>query len=186
MNKLSNIRESLREATLGDEAVIVKQMLEHLDVDEALRQSTVDMAASWVREMRASGDPGLMESFLAEYGLSTQEGVALMCMAEAYLRVPDNKTLDDLIQDKISPQNFGDHLGHSSSLMVNASTWGLMLTGSVLSDSDQRGLLPSLQKVVRRAGEPIIRVAVKRMMKMMGGQFVLGEDIETAIDNGSD
>ena len=146
MNKLSNIRESLREATLGDEAVIVKQMLEHLDVDEALRQSTVDMAASWVREMRASGDPGLMESFLAEYGLSTQEGVALMCMAEAYLRVPDNKTLDDLIQDKISPQNFGDHLGHSSSLMVNASTWGLMLTGSVLSDSDQRGLLPSLKK----------------------------------------
>ncbi len=186
MNKLSDIRESLREATLGDEAVIVKQMLEQLDFDEALRQSTVDMAASWVREMRASGEPGLMESFLAEYGLSTQEGVALMCMAEAYLRVPDNKTLDDLIQDKIAPQNFGDHLGHSSSLMVNASTWGLMLTGSVLSDSDQRGLLPSLQKVVRRAGEPIIRVAVKRMMKMMGGQFVLGEDIESAIDNGSD
>ncbi|MCL4110430.1 UNVERIFIED_CONTAM: hypothetical protein GTU68_022312 [Idotea baltica] len=159
-------------------------MLDNINIDPELSQSTVDMAASWVREMRASGEPGLMESFLAEYGLSTQEGVALMCMAEAYLRVPDNKTLDDLIQDKIAPQNFGDHLGHSSSLMVNASTWGLMLTGSVLSDSDQRGLLPSLQKVVKRAGEPIIRVAVKRMMKMMGGQFVLGEDIESAIENG--
>ncbi len=185
MSKLSDIRETLRAATLGDEAVVVKQMLDNLDIDEALRQSTVDMAASWVRDMRASGDPGLMESFLAEYGLSTQEGVALMCMAEAYLRVPDNKTLDDLIQDKIAPQNFGDHLGHSSSLMVNASTWGLMLTGSVLSDSDQRGLMPALQKVVKRAGEPIIRVAVKRMMKMMGGQFVLGESIESAIENGS-
>ncbi len=185
MSKLLDIRKTLRASTLGDEAVVVKHMLDNIDIDEALRQSTVDMAASWVREMRASGEPGLMESFLAEYGLSTQEGVALMCMAEAYLRVPDSKTLDDLIQDKIAPQNFGDHLGHSSSLMVNASTWGLMLTGSVLSDSDQRGLLPSLQKVVKRAGEPIIRVAIKRMMKMMGGQFVLGEDIESAIENGS-
>ena len=181
---LKDIRKTLRASTLGDEAVVIKYMLDNLGIDADLRQSTVDMAASWVREMRASGDPGLMESFLAEYGLSTQEGVALMCMAEAYLRVPDNKTLDELIEDKIAPQNFGDHLGHSSSLMVNASTWGLMLTGSVLSDSDQRGLLPSLQKVVKRAGEPIIRVAVKRMMKMMGGQFVLGEDINSAIDNG--
>ncbi len=186
MSTLLNIRDSLRSATLGDEEVVIKDMLDNINIDPDVCQSTVDMAASWVREMRASGEPGLMESFLAEYGLSTQEGVALMCMAEAYLRVPDNKTLDDLIQDKIAPQNFGDHLGHSSSLMVNASTWGLMLTGSVLSDSDQRGLLPSLQKVVKRAGEPIIRVAVKRMMKMMGGQFVLGEDIESAIDNGSD
>ncbi len=181
---LKDIRKTLRASTLGDEAVVIKYMLDNLGIDADLRQSTVDMAASWVREMRASGDPGLMESFLAEYGLSTQEGVALMCMAEAYLRVPDNETLDDLIEDKIAPQNFGDHLGHSSSLMVNASTWGLMLTGSVLSDSDQRGLLSSLQKVVKRAGEPIIRVAVKRMMKMMGGQFVLGEDINSAIENG--
>ncbi len=184
MSSLTSIRKKLRSSTLGDEAAVVKHMLINLGVDADLRQSTVDMAASWVREMRASGEPGLMESFLAEYGLSTQEGVALMCMAEAYLRVPDNETLDDLIEDKIAPQNFGDHLGHSSSLMVNASTWGLMLTGSVLSDSDQRGLLSSLHKVVKRAGEPIIRVAVKRMMKMMGGQFVLGEDINSAIENG--
>ncbi len=186
MSKLLDIRKVIRATTLGDEAIAVKQMLDNLDIDDNLRQSTVDMAASWVREIRASGEPGLMESFLAEYGLSTQEGVALMCMAEAYLRVPDNKTLDDLIEDKIAPQNFGDHLGHSSSLMVNASTWGLMLTGSVLSDSDQRGLMPTLQKVVRRAGEPIIRIAVKRMMKMMGGQFVLGETIKSAIENASD
>jgi len=186
MSSLTSIRKKLRSSTLGNEAAVVKHMLDNLGVAADLRQATVDMAASWVRELRASGEPGLMESFLAEYGLSTQEGVALMCMAEAYLRVPDNETLDDLIEDKIAPQNFGDHLGHSSSLMVNASTWGLMLTGSVLSDSDQRGLLSSLHKVVKRAGEPIIRVAVKRMMKMMGGQFVLGEDINTAIENGED
>lgn len=186
MSSLTSIRKKLRSSTLGDEVAVVKHMLDNLGIDADIRQSTVDMAASWVREMRASGEPGLMESFLAEYGLSTQEGVALMCMAEAYLRVPDNETLDDLIEDKIAPQNFGDHLGHSSSLMVNASTWGLMLTGSVLSDSDQRGLLSSLHKVVKRAGEPIIRVAVKRMMKMMGSQFVLGEDINTAIENGEE
>ena len=107
-------------------------------------------------------------------------------MAEAYLRVPDTETLDELIQDKISTQNFAEHLGHSSSLMVNASTWGLMLTGSVLSESDERGLLSSLHGLVRRAGEPIIRTAVKQMMRMMGSQFVLGESIENAIDNGKD
>ncbi|MEZ5448186.1 MAG: hypothetical protein R3E89_03935 [Thiolinea sp.] len=97
-----------------------------------------------------------------------------MCLAEAYLRVPDDETLDELIHDKISPQDFAEHLGHSSSLMVNASTWGLMLTGSVLSDSDQRGLLSSLRGMVRRVGEPIIRVAVKQMMKMMGWPVCTG------------
>ena len=78
MSTLSDIRDSLRSSTLGDEAVVVKNMLDNINIDPELSQSTVDLAASWVREMRASGDPGLMESFLAEYGLSTQEGVALM------------------------------------------------------------------------------------------------------------
>ena len=186
MLSLSEIRTNLRAATLANENDVVTQMVNTLDIDAAQRDETVELAASWVRELRDSGDPGLMESFLAEYGLSTQEGVALMCMAEAYLRVPDDETLDELIQDKISPQDFAEHLGHSSSLMVNASTWGLMLTGSVLSESDQRGLIPSLRGLVKRAGEPIIRVAVKQMMKMMGGQFVLGETIEKAIKNGQD
>ncbi|MEZ5536273.1 MAG: bifunctional proline dehydrogenase/L-glutamate gamma-semialdehyde dehydrogenase PutA [Thiolinea sp.] len=184
MQSLAEIRTRLRQHTLANEQQVVSHMLDTLAIDDIQREATVELAASWVRELRDSSEPGLMESFLAEYGLSTQEGVALMCMAEAYLRVPDEETLDELIQDKISPQNFAEHLGHSSSLMVNASTWGLMLTGSILSESDQRGLLPSLHGLIRRAGEPIIRTAVKQMMKMMGGQFVLGETIEKAINNG--
>ncbi|MGB0845068.1 MAG: bifunctional proline dehydrogenase/L-glutamate gamma-semialdehyde dehydrogenase PutA, partial [Thiolinea sp.] len=184
MPTLQTFRDAIRHSALGNEADVIKQHLANLDLSTEERQQTVELAAGWVRELRDSTSPGLMESFLAEYGLSTQEGVALMCMAEAYLRVPDAETLDELIQDKISPQNFAEHLGHSSSFMVNASTWGLMLTGSVLSESDQRGLLPALYGLVRRAGEPIIRASVKQMMRMMGGQFVLGEDIENAIENG--
>lgn len=125
-----------------------------------------------------------MEVFLSEYGLSTDEGVALMCLAEALLRVPDALTIDELIEDKIAPSSWGEHLGQSSSSLVNASTWALMLTGKVLSDPKKEGLSKTLHSVVRRLGEPVVRTAVKRAMKEMGQQFVLGQDIHEAIKRG--
>ena len=121
-----------------------------------------------------------MEVFLAEYGLSTEEGVALMCLAEALLRVPDADTMDALIEDKIAPSNWGKHLRHSASPLVNASTWGLMLTGKVLAE-DRPGVAGTLRGMVKRMGEPVIRTAVGRAMKEMGRQFVLGEDIDAAM-----
>jgi RHH-type transcriptional regulator, proline utilization regulon repressor / proline dehydrogenase / delta 1-pyrroline-5-carboxylate dehydrogenase len=184
MCRLGQIREQIRQASLGNEVMTVKQLLARLKVNKAQRQAIVEQAAAWVKAIRNDSSPGLMESFLAEYGLSTREGVALMCLAEAYLRVPDEETLNELIQDKITPQDFACHLGHSSSLMVNASTWGLMLTGNILSESDQNGILPVLQGLVRRAGEPLIRRAVKQMMELIGGQFVLGKTIANAIEKG--
>jgi RHH-type proline utilization regulon transcriptional repressor/proline dehydrogenase/delta 1-pyrroline-5-carboxylate dehydrogenase len=138
-------------------------------------------AAKLVTAIRTTAAPGLMEVFLAEYGLSTDEGVSLMCLAEALLRVPDADTIDALIEDKIAPSDWGKHLGHSTSSLVNASTWALMLTGRVLDD-DQPGPIKHLRGAIKRLGEPVIRTAVSRAMKEMGRQFVLGEDIIAAMD----
>jgi len=125
-----------------------------------------------------------MEVFLAEYGLSTTEGVALMCLAEALLRVPDAKTMDDLIEDKLSTKSWNSHIGHSDSSLVNASTWALMLTGKVLSTKEEAGVTSSMGRLVKRVGEPVIRRAVKAAMKEMGNQFVLGQTIQEAVKRG--
>ena len=102
---------------------MVVRLIEEAGLDEGARRQISERAARYVRAVRGAADPGLMESFLAEYGLSTKEGVALMCLAEALLRVPDTETIDALIEDKIAPSDWGRHLGHSSSPLVNASTW---------------------------------------------------------------
>ena len=133
-----------------------------------------------MRAVRASSDPRLMEVFLSAYGLSTKEGVALMCLAEALLRVPDTETMDDLIQDKIAPHDWSAHSGGSSSIFVNASTWALMLTGRVL-DEGEGGIEGTLRAMVRRLGEPVIRTAVAAAMREMGEQFVLGRTIDEAV-----
>ncbi|MFT4013214.1 MAG: bifunctional proline dehydrogenase/L-glutamate gamma-semialdehyde dehydrogenase PutA [Paracoccus sp. (in: a-proteobacteria)] len=145
------------------------------------RAAITARGADLVRRIRAEAKPSLMEHFLSEYGLSTREGVALMCLAEAMLRVPDRHTIDALIEDKIAPSDWGRHLGEASSSLVNASTWALMLTGKVLDD-DQGGIAGTLRGALKRLGEPVIRTAVGRAMKEMGRQFVLGETIEKALD----
>ncbi len=135
--------------------------------------------AALVARLRAQRKPGLMEVFLAEYGLSTREGIALMCLAEALLRVPDAATMDALIEDKIAPSQWGAHLGHSASALVNASTWALMLTGKVLQDGE--GMAGVLKSALKRLGEPVIRTAVARAMREMGQHFVLGQTMQEAM-----
>ena len=160
------------------EAVAALRKAANLSVDDRARISA--RGADLVTQIRNSAEPGLMEVFLAEYGLSTDEGIALMCLAEALLRVPDADTIDALIEDKIAPSDWGKHLGHSASSLVNASTWALMLTGRVLDD-DKPGITRHLRGAVKRLGEPVIRTAVGRAMREMGRQFVLGEDIHKAM-----
>ncbi|MEZ5930913.1 MAG: bifunctional proline dehydrogenase/L-glutamate gamma-semialdehyde dehydrogenase PutA [Alphaproteobacteria bacterium] len=179
---LAKIRARMREAALPDEGKAVEQALRMAALDEDTRARIVERATGLVRSIRAQSDPGLMEVFLAEYGLSTGEGVALMCLAEALLRVPDDDTIDALIEDKIAPSAWGKHLGHSSSSLVNASTWALMITGKVLSDEEQHGLVGALRSAIRRLGEPVIRTAVERAMRELGQQFVLGRSIEEAME----
>jgi RHH-type proline utilization regulon transcriptional repressor/proline dehydrogenase/delta 1-pyrroline-5-carboxylate dehydrogenase len=181
MSDLAALRARLAQIRLaGDDAALAPLLAAHAP-DAAARAAAVADGAALVRAIRTEADPGLMEVFLAEYGLSTEEGVALMCLAEALLRVPDADTIDALIEDKIAPSDWGAHLGKSASSLVNASTWALMLTGRVLHENAEPGISQILRGAVRRLGEPVIRVAVGRAMREMGRQFVLGETIEAAI-----
>ena len=175
-----SLRHKIDLAMYQDEAAAVSALVETAGLSSADRTRISAAAAALVRSIRASTEPGLMEVFLAEYGLSTDEGIALMCLAEALLRVPDADTMDELIEDKIAPSDWGKHLGHSASSLVNASTWALMLTGRVLDD-EKPGLTRHLRSAVKRLGEPVIRTAVARAMREMGRQFVLGEDITKAM-----
>ena len=181
----TDLRDAIRQATLADEAERIRALSATAALTPADRERISADAARLVETVRAATEPTMMESFLAEYGLSTKEGIALMCLAEALLRVPDTPTIDALIEDKIVPGEWGRHLGHSSSSLVNASTWALMLTGTVLRPGDQEGLVPALRGAVRRLGEPVVRTAVGQAMIELGRQFVLGRTIEEAGKRGA-
>ncbi len=145
--ELDAIRARIRAATLADEATCLREAAATLGLDGNAREAIVDRAVELVNETRAVSGNRILESFLVEYGLSTREGVALMCLAEALLRVPDAETIDALIEDKIAPSDWGRHLGHSSSVLVNASTWALLLTGKVLGETEA-GLAGALHGAV--------------------------------------
>ena len=166
------------------EPALLDRLTAEAALDAEARRRIVAHAAALVERIRHKSRPSLMDVFLAEYGLSTDEGVALMCLAEALLRVPDAATIDALIEDKIAPSDWSRHAGHSSSPLVNASTWGLMLTGKVLEESDP-GIAGTLRAMIKRLGEPVIRTAVGQAMREMGRQFVLGETIGAAMKRAS-
>jgi RHH-type proline utilization regulon transcriptional repressor/proline dehydrogenase/delta 1-pyrroline-5-carboxylate dehydrogenase len=177
-------REAIAAATFADEAAAVEALipLARLSADEARR--TDALARRLVQAARAGRDQhGGVDAFMAEYALSTEEGVALMCLAEALLRIPDADTADRFIADKIGAAHWERHLGASSSLFVNASTWGLMLTGKLvqLGRAEEPKLGGVLKRLVARAGEPVVRQAMKSAMRVMGKQFVLGRTIEEAL-----
>ncbi len=176
-----SLRRKIRRHYLKGESEVVEQLIEVAALSAGEREKISNAAATLVREVRANSSPSMMENFLAEYGLTTREGVALMCLAEALLRVPDADTIDDLIEDKISPGNWGEHLGHSGSPLVNASTWALLLTGKIIAPEDESGLFRTLHGLVKRLGEPLVRNAVGQAMREMGRHFVLGTSIEKAM-----
>lgn len=184
MSDLAQLRARIDDLTYAPPAQVLDQLRADAGLSPQARAGISARAAQLVRDIRGSTKPGLMEVFLAEYGLSTDEGVALMCLAEALLRVPDADTIDALIEDKIAPSDWGRHMGQSTSPLVNASTWALMLTGKVLGDS-QPGPVGHLRAAIKRLGEPVIRTAVARAMKEMGAQFVLGETIKGAMTRGA-
>src|SRR5258707_9772446 len=129
---------------------------------------------------------GGLDAFLQEYALSSPEGVALMCLAEALLRIPDSETVDRLIRDKIASADWRSHLGHSGSLFVNASTWALMLTGRLLRPDNDGDLCDVLRRLVTRSSEPGWRPAVTAGMRILAGQFVIAPTIEEALDRARD
>lgn len=149
----------------------------------ASQQLALRIAKS-LRERKASaGRAGLVQGLLQEFSLSSQEGVALMCLAEALLRIPDKATRDALIRDKISHGQWDSHLGKSPSLFVNAATWGLLITGKLVATHSESSLGSSLSRLTAKGGEPLIRKGVQIAMRMMGEQFVTGETIDEALRN---
>ena len=179
----SALRQAIRTAYLADEAEAVVRLIAGIGLSPGQRHTVALPAAHLVSAVRAADEPGIMPRFLAEYGLTSREGVALMCLAEALLRVPDAETVDALISDKIAAADWGRHLGHSSSSLVNASTWALLLTGRVVAPEDEdEGLVASLHGLLRRLGEPVVRAAVSHAMRELGQQFVLGRNIEEAAE----
>ena len=176
--------DAIDDAKYADEAESVRGLLDARPLSDEARRAIVAEAVALVEEARASTKKqGVVESFLQQFSLGTREGLALMCLAEALLRTPDADTRDRLIAEKIGSADWASHLGKSDSLFVNASTWGLMLTGRLIDVDDEAksDLGGFLKRMTARLGEPVIRQAVGAAVKMMGEQFVLGRTIEDAL-----
>ena len=168
----------------ADEGAAVAALLAAVPLDARARKQVVATAAGLVESARVSArKQGVVESFLKEFSLGTREGLALMCLAEALLRTPDAETRDRLIAEKIAMADWASHLGRSDSLFVNASTWGLMLTGKIVDVEEEakKDLGGYLRRITARAGEPVIRQAVAAAVRIMGEQFVLGRTIADAL-----
>ena len=170
---------------LAEEESLVRELADAADPGEAGRQRVQETAALLVHAVRRNkAKEGGIDAFLQQYDLSSEEGVLLMCIAEALLRIPDADTADRLIADKITSAEWKDHVGESDSLFVNASTWGLMLTGQLLrlDDAAIKSPVKVLGKLASRAGEPVVRTAMRQAMRIMGHQFVMGRTIDEALE----
>ena len=179
------IRQKIREFYRIDENDAVDHILPTSEVKASARSRAWERARKMVLQIRQDqAGNGAIDSLLNEYSLSSEEGVVLMCLAEALLRVPDKHTQDELIRDKISQGQWSSHLGSSDSLFVNASSWGLLITGSMVDYADKRKQdnMGLLKKIVGRLGEPVIRKSMNFAMKIMGQQFVMGETITAATE----
>ena len=177
-------RDEIASYHLMDERRLVGGLIERAVYTSDERQRIAEMARGFVHAARDNqAKHGGIDAFMLEYGLSSEEGVILMCLAEALLRIPDKATQDALIAEKIGEGQWGKHLGASDSLFVNASTFGLMLTGQVvkLGAGRRQGPASLLRRLVQRSGEPVIRQALRQAMRILGDNFVLGRTIKEAI-----
>jgi RHH-type proline utilization regulon transcriptional repressor/proline dehydrogenase/delta 1-pyrroline-5-carboxylate dehydrogenase len=184
---LENLRARIRQTKHADEKSCVDKLLQASSLNDAQRERIVSKGRMLVAGCREDSDKaGMMDQFTQQYSLSSKEGVAMMCLAESLLRVPDAETADDLIAEKILSGEWSEHRGESDSMFVNASTWGLMLTGRVVTLESEITENPEswMHKLVNRIGEPVVRAAVRQAMKIMGQQYVLGRKIDNAIDRG--
>ncbi|HYD15996.1 MAG TPA: bifunctional proline dehydrogenase/L-glutamate gamma-semialdehyde dehydrogenase PutA [Hyphomicrobium sp.] len=177
-------RDEIAAHYLTDETRLVGGLIERAVFTDEERRRTSETARTLVEAVRADTTKhGGVDAFMREYGLSSEEGIILMCLAEALLRIPDAETADRFIAEKIAGGQWERHRGHSDSILVNASTWGLMLTGRIVKLKEARGANPweALKRLAARSGEPFIRQAVRQAVKLLGDQFVLGRSIRDAL-----
>lgn len=184
ITSLTTTRRKIDQALFSNETRLTHELAASVNFSPAQKLAVNHRAANLVEAIRAEGrDQGSLDAFLLEYSLSTEEGVVLMCLAEALLRIPDAATADKLIADKLGGADWQSHLGKSESWLVNASSWGLMLTGKFLGlgrdvENDVSGFLA---KLVKRTGEPVLRNAMRQAMRIMGQQFVMGQTMADAL-----
>jgi RHH-type proline utilization regulon transcriptional repressor/proline dehydrogenase/delta 1-pyrroline-5-carboxylate dehydrogenase len=179
------IRQKIRNYYRINEKTAIKHLLPEAEISMAARSRAWERARKMVLQIRSEAEgSGGIDALLNEYSLSSEEGIVLMCLAEALLRVPDKKTQDELIRDKLSQGKWSSHLGSSDSMFVNASSWGLLLTGSMVkySDSNLKHDFGLVKRTLGKVSEPVIRKAMNVAMKIMGKQFVMGESIEAATE----
>ncbi|WP_287459573.1 trifunctional transcriptional regulator/proline dehydrogenase/L-glutamate gamma-semialdehyde dehydrogenase [Sphingomonas sp.] len=180
------LRQAITAAYRRPEPECVAALLDQATLPAPVTAAAAATATKLITALRAKHKGDGVEGLVHEYALSSQEGVALMCLAEALLRIPDDATRDALIRDKIAGGDWRAHLGDGRSLFVNAATWGLVVTGKLTSSVNDSGLASALTRLIARAGEPVIRRGVDMAMRMMGEQFVTGETIEQALKRARD
>lgn len=179
------IRQKIRDFYRIDENAVIDHILPLAEVGVSARSRAWERARQLVVNIRNDQDgQNGVDALLNEFSLSTEEGIVLMCLAEALLRVPDEDTQEELIRDKLSQGDWSAHLGNSDSLFVNASSWGLLVTGKMVnySDKNKEQQFGLLKRTLGRLGEPVIRKSVNFAMKIMGKQFVMGQNIEEALE----
>ena len=182
------LRRAITAAYRRDEVEAVNDMIARANVSESEKIAADKLARSLVKKVRAERSKASgVDALMQEFTLSSEEGVALMCLAEALLRIPDVETRNKLIQDKLSDGNWKKHLGRSPSMFVNAAAWGLLITGKLTQDKpNEEQLSGSLNKLLSKGGAPLIRAGVDAAMRMLGKQFVTGQTIEEALQNGKE
>ncbi|WP_159991381.1 trifunctional transcriptional regulator/proline dehydrogenase/L-glutamate gamma-semialdehyde dehydrogenase [Pelistega ratti] len=177
----SVLRSAITSAYRRAETECVPYLLQQASVEEP--EKTRELALNLIKALKEKTPAGGVESLIQEFSLSSQEGIALMCLAEALLRIPDKATRDALIRDKISRGDWKSHMGSSPSLFVNATAWGLMITGKLVTVNSENNLSSALTRMIAKGGEPLIRKGVNMAMRLMGEQFVTGETIADALAN---
>ena len=186
------IRNRIQHNHCLSEEDAVARLLPLGDIHEPMMSGILHRAKQLCTEIRhVQSHKNSVDVLLREFSLSTEEGVLLMCLAEALLRIPDKHTQDQLIRDKLLGGDWSVHLQHSDSMFVNASAWGLLLTGKVISLKEFEGQRSAteekqwslLKNTIARLGEPVIRLAMNTAIRIMSTQCVLGEDFDSAFHN---
>ncbi len=180
---LSAARATMRTLHRAPEPEVLASLLPTATLTPATRSAVVGRALGLLADLRAAQGEGWVNRFLQQYRLNTAEGIALLSLAEAFLRVPDAETADALIRDKIGTADWAAHKGESDSALVNSATWGLVMTRALFGEDDKASVL---KRLVARAGEPFVRQAVGAAMRMMGQVFVMGRTIDEAIERAAD
>ena len=183
----TSLRQAVTDAYRRDETEAVQDMLQRAQMSDEERQAADTLALRLVTQVRASRTKASgVDALMHEFSLSSEEGVALMCLAEALLRIPDKATRNKLIADKLSDGNWKKHLNNSPSLFVNAAAWGLLITGKLTTQTSEQSLGAALNRLLGKGGEPLIRKGVDYAMRLLGKQFVTGQTIEEALQNGKE